>query len=204
MNAHIERLLAKRPELESRAGDVEAAFALLRDAFAAGGKALFCGNGGSAADCEHWVGELTKGFEKKRPLDAQSKSKLPDALAEGLQGALPAVPLTGFTSLSTAFANDENPELIFAQLTWGLGRAGDVLVAISTSGDSANVCHAIEAARARGMKTIALTGETGGRMAGMADVAIKAPGKRTCEIQEYHLPIYHCICLMLEDEFFGE
>lgn len=204
MNEHLANLLERHRQLESCAGDIEAAFELLRDCFAAGGKALLAGNGGSAADCEHWVGELMKGFEKKRPLDDESKSKLPDALAEGLQGALPAVPLTGFTSLSTAFANDENPELVFAQLTWGLGRAGDVLVAISTSGNSANVCHAIEAARARGMKTVALTGQTGGRMAGMADVAIKAPGTRTCQVQEYHLPIYHCICLMLEDVFFGE
>ena len=195
----MERL----PELEACAPDITAAFEIMRDCFAAGGKALFCGNGGSAADCEHWVGELMKGFEKKRPLTPDAKSGLPGALAEGLQGALPAVPLTGFTSLSTAFANDADPRLVFAQITWGLGRAGDVLVAISTSGNSPNVCRAIEAARARRMKVIALTGETGGQMAGMADVAIKAPGARICRVQEYHQPIYHCISLMLEDEFFG-
>ena len=204
MNTHMERIISSHPELEPCAAEITAAFGLMRDAFARGGKALLCGNGGSAADCEHWAAELLKGFERKRPLDAAARSLLPEALAAGLQGALPAVALTGFVSLSSAFANDVNAAFIFAQLTWALGRSGDVLIAISTSGSSANVCYALQAAGARGMKSIALTGGDGGRMAGMADVVVKVPGSRTCEIQELHLPVYHCICLMLEDEFFGE
>lgn len=203
MNEHLANLLKRHRQLEGCTGDVEAAFELLRDAFAAGAKALLVGNGGSAADCEHWVGELMKGFEKKRPLSADEKAALPPKLAESLQGALPAVPLTGFPSLSTAYANDEKPELVFAQLVWGLGRKGDVLVAISTSGDSANVIHAAHAARGRGMKVLALTGESGGELAGLADVSIRVPGSRTCHVQELHLPVYHCLSLMLEDEFFS-
>ena len=203
MNEHLARLIGRHGELRGCEADVIAAFEILRDSFAAGGKALFCGNGGSAADCEHWCAELLKGFEKKRPLPQDAKTMLPAALGGSLQGALPAIPLTGFPSLSTAFANDVEPKLIFAQLVWGLGRKGDVLVAISTSGNAENVRLALEAAKAKGMKTVGLTGETGGKIAPVADVTIKVPRRRTLEVQELHLPVYHCLCLMLEDEFFG-
>jgi len=202
MDKHLSWLIGRYPALECCADGVMNAFEVMRDCFSGGGKALVCGNGGSAADAEHWCAELMKGFEKKRPLDAALKSRLPGDMAEALQGALPAIPLTGFISLTTAFANDVRPELIFAQMTLGLGREGDVLVGISTSGNSKNVCRALEVAKARGLKTIGLTGRGGGRVAELSDVAIQVPAVRTCEVQEYHLPVYHCISLMLEDEFF--
>ena len=154
---------------------------------------LLCGNGGSAADAEHWAGELLKGFVQKRPLNSVEKSGLPADLALKLQGALPAIPLTGFVSLGTAFANDVDPNLTFAQLVWGLGRPGDVLIGISTSGNARNVCMAMEAARVRGMLRIGLSGKTGGDLCSLCNVCIKAPATETYLIQEYHLPIYHCL-----------
>jgi len=199
----LEDLLQRFPTLDVCAGDIERAFALLRDCYAGGGKALVCGNGGSAADAEHWSGELLKSFVRKRPLAADARRGLSARLAEGLQGALPMIPLTGFLSFRTAFANDADPELVFAQLVWALGRPGDVLVALSTSGDSANVCLAAEAASARGMRTVALTGETGGRLAELADVCIRTPARETHLVQELHMPVYHCLSLMLEDAFFA-
>jgi D-sedoheptulose 7-phosphate isomerase len=203
VNKHLTWLIERHPALECCADDIARAFEIMRDSFRAGGKTLFCGNGGSAADAEHWCAELMKGFEKKRPLDAALKSRLPGDVADVLQGALPAIPLTGFISLSTAFANDVRGDLIFAQMVLGLGRPGDVLVGISTSGNSKNVCHALEVAKARDLKTIGLTGRGGGRVVELSDVAISVPAIRTCEVQEYHLPVYHCISLMLEDEFFA-
>ena len=203
MNGPLKDLLDRVPALAVCAADIERAFSLLRDCYAAGRKALVCGNGGSAADAEHWAGELLKSFVRKRPLPADARQGLSPKLAQGLQGALPMIPLTGFLSFRTAFANDADPDLEFAQLVWALGRPGDILVALSTSGDSANVCLAAEAASARGMKTIALTGETGGKLAGLADVCVRAPASRTHLVQELHLPVYHCLSLMLEDAFFA-
>jgi D-sedoheptulose 7-phosphate isomerase len=199
----LEELLQRLPALVVCAGDIERAFALLRDCYTGGGKALVCGNGGSAADAEHWSGELLKSFVRKRPLAADARRGLSARLAGGLQGALPMIPLTGFLSFRTAFANDADPDLVFAQLVWALGRPGDVLVALSTSGDSANIWLAAEAASARGMKTVALTGESGGRLADLADVCIRAPARETHLVQELHMPVYHCLSLMLEDAFFG-
>jgi D-sedoheptulose 7-phosphate isomerase len=195
-------MLKRRPELGPCVDDLVKAFGTLRDCFGSGGKVLVCGNGGSAADSEHIVGELMKGFERRRPLCAADKAKLPPALADSLQNGLPAVPLTGFLSLATAFANDVKAELVFAQLVWTLGRPGDVLVGLSTSGNAANMIHAFAAARGRGMKAIAFTGASGGECAPIVDVCVRAPSSRTCEVQECHLPLYHCLCLMLEDEFF--
>jgi len=199
----LEDLIQRLPTLAVCAGDIERAFALLRDCYTGGGKALVCGNGGSAADAEHWSGELLKSFVRKRPLAADARRGLSARLAEELQGALPMIPLTGFLSFRTAFANDADPDLVFAQLVWALGRPGDVLVALSTSGDSANIWLAAEAASARGMKTVALTGESGGRLADLADVCIRAPARETHLVQELHMPVYHCLSLMLEDAFFG-
>jgi len=204
MNPHIANLLRRCPQLDCCRPDVEKTFAILRDSFQGGGKLLLCGNGGSAADAEHWAGELLKGFGQKRPLSQSDKQSLPEALGLKLQGALPVIPLTGFVSLSTAFANDVDPDLIFAQLVWGLGRPGDVLVGISTSGNARNVCAAMDAAKARGMHRVGLSGRTGGRLNLHCDLCIKVPADETYLIQELHLPIYHCLCLMLEDEFFGE
>ena len=200
---HLENLLQRAPALASCRDSILNAFTLLRHSFRAQGKLLICGNGGSAADAEHWAGELLKGFCRKRPLDAMARTKLPALLADGLQGALPVIPLTGFPAFTSAFANDESPELAFAQLAWGLGNPHDVFVGISTSGNARNVCAAAQAARARGLATIALTGELGGALRPLCDVAICVPARETYLVQELHLPIYHCLSLMLEDEFFA-
>ena len=203
MNQHLEALVRRAPALETCTPDIETAFEALRDCFAGGGKALACGNGGSAADAEHWAGELLKGMLKSRPVHASSHPTLPPRLAERLQGALPMIPLTGFLSYHTAFGNDVDPELVFAQLVWALGRPGDVLIAISTSGQSENVCAAAEAASAKGMAVVALTGADGGRLRKLADIAIRVPAHETHLVQELHLPVYHCLSVMLEDEFFA-
>lgn len=184
-------------------GEIEKSFEVLRDCFQRGGKLLLCGNGGSAADAEHWAGELLKGFACKRPLKASEKVELLSELGGKLQGALPAIPLTGFVSLGTAFANDVDPNLTFAQLVWGLGKPGDVLIGISTSGNARNVCAAMETAKARGMYRLGLSGRSGGRLNSHCDLCVKVPADETYLIQELHLPIYHCLCLMLEDEFFS-
>jgi len=200
---HLENLLQRAPSLAPCSDAIRNAFTLLRHSFRAQGKLLICGNGGSAADSEHWAGELLKGFCRKRPLDANARTKLPPQLADRLQGALPVIPLTGFPSFATAFANDETPELAFAQLTWGLGNPHDVFVGISTSGNARNVCAAAQAARARGLAAIGLTGESGGALKPLCNVTICVPARETYLVQELHLPIYHCLSLMLEDEFFA-
>ncbi len=201
---HLEQLLKRRPELTACESEIQTAVEKMTASFRNGGKLLLCGNGGSAADAEHWSGELLKGFEKSRRLSTEARARLPQVLADNLQEGLPVIPLTSFVSLQTAFANDVDPQLSFAQLVWSLGIAKDVLVGISTSGNAANVCHAVEAAKAKGLTTIGLTGADGGKLRKLVDLCICAPGTRTCLIQEHHLPIYHTICLMLEEEFFGE
>lgn len=203
MNRHLDELLDRFPALAGCVADTERAFELLRDCYSGGGKVLICGNGGSAADAEHWAAELLKGFMSKRPLPPDARKGLTPRLAEKLQGALPTIPLTGFVSYRTAFANDVDPDLVFAQLVWALGRPGDVLAALSTSGESTNVCLAAEVASAREMKVLALTGEDGGQLAKLADVCVRVPARQTHLVQEYHLPVYHCLSLMLEDEFFA-
>ena len=174
-----------------------------RASFAAGGKLLLCGNGGSAADADNWAAELLKGFVKKRPLPPEERSQLSTEVAERLQGALPAIPLTSFAAFQTAFANDVDSTFAFAQLVWALGAGGDVLVGISTSGQAENVCAAMNAARAKNLVTVGLTGQSGGRLKELTDVCIRAPASETHRVQELHLPIYHCLCLMLEEAFFG-
>lgn len=203
-STQLDELEKRLPALSGCRNDLDHAFKTMRDAYRAGGKVLLCGNGGSAADADHWAGELLKGFRKNRVLSVEDKAQLPPHLAEQLQGALATIPLTGMNALSTAFANDVSPELSFAQMVWGLGKAGDVFVGISTSGNAKNVCAAAQAARARGLRTIALTGENGGVLKSLCDIAICAPAKETYLIQEYHLPIYHCLSTMLEDYFFPE
>lgn len=203
MSRHLEQLGQRHPALKECAADIQTAFEMIRDSFRQGGTLLICGNGGSAADAEHWAGELLKGFESKRPLSGEERQGLRPELAQQLQGAMRAIPLTGFLSLRTAYNNDVNPKLEFAQLVWALGRPGDVLVGISTSGNSESVLFAVETARAKGLKTIGLSGLTGGKLRAEADLCLRVPASRTLEVQEYHLPIYHVLCLMLEDEFFG-
>ena len=190
--------------------DIEAAFRLLVDCFTRGGKLLLCGNGGSAADCDHIVGELMKGYLKPRRLPPETRALLAEAdpeigpgLGRSLQGALPAINLTAGAALLSAFGNDVKGEHAFAQAVYGHGRRGDVLFGLSTSGNAANVRAALCVARAMGLSTIGLTGEGGGKMAGRCDVMIAVPAKRTFEIQELHLPVYHCLCAMVEAHFFG-
>lgn len=200
---HLTNLLQRRPELAGASKSILQAYEVLRKSFRSGGKVLFCGNGGSAADADHWAGELLKGFCKKRPLSKKERGSLRPAIASKLQGALTAIPLTSFPAASTAFGNDVDPDLAYAQLTSALGRRGDVFVGLSTSGNAKNVCAAAEVARAKGLKVIALTGASGGKLKPLTDVCICAPTRETYRAQEYHLSIYHCLSLMLEEEFFG-
>lgn len=196
----VQEFLTHRPELAPCATDIAATCRALAACFRAGGRVYLCGNGGSAADCEHWAGELLKGFYSRRP-PRLKRGRIPPALRR-LQEGLPAIPLTGFVSLRTAVANDIAGELEFAQLVWALGRPGDVLVAISTSGNARNVALAAEAARSRNMWVIGLSGAHGGRLRQFARPCICVPASRTHLIQELHLSVYHAICLALEAEFF--
>ncbi|RXZ84325.1 SIS domain-containing protein [Paenibacillaceae bacterium] len=210
MNAVTEKLFQKYPELSGCENDIMAAFAALKQCYENGGKVLLCGNGGSASDCEHIVGELMKGFLLQRPVSAGLREKLrqaagddADYIADHLQGALPAISLVSHSALITAFANDVAADMIFAQQVLGYGKPGDVLLGISTSGNSANVLRALQVASALGLSTIGLTGRSGGLMAKHCDVTICVPWDTTIDIQERHLPVYHTLCIMLEEAFFG-
>lgn len=182
----------------------------MEECYENGGKLLVAGNGGSAADAEHIVGELMKGFKMPRKPESAFAEKLVaenhelgSVLAENLQGALPAIALDGHPALSTAYMNDCEPLLCFAQQVNGYGKTGDVFLGISTSGNSKNVLFAATTAHAKGLKVIGLTGAKDSKLKDMSDVCIKAPQTETYMIQELHLPIYHCLCLMLEDKFYG-
>jgi D-sedoheptulose 7-phosphate isomerase len=206
---HIDLLVERYPSLEPAKNDIVAAYLLLEESYKNGGKLLVAGNGGSAADAEHIVGELMKGFKLPRKPEADFAEKLVEenqelgsVLAENLQGALPAIALDGHPALSTAYMNDCEPLLCFAQQVNGYGKSGDVFLGISTSGNSKNVLFAATTAHAKGMKVIGLTGAKDSKLKDMSDVCIKAPQTETYMIQELHLPIYHCLCLMLEDKFF--
>lgn len=208
---HIDLLVERYPSLETSKKDIIAAYLLMEECYENGGKVIIAGNGGSAADAEHIVGELMKGFKMSRKLDDDFSSKLIResqelglVLAENLQGALPAIALDGHPALSTAYMNDCEPLLCFAQQVNGYGNAGDIFLGISTSGNSKNVLYGAVTARAKGMKVIGLTGAMDSKLKEMSDVCIKAPQTETYMIQELHLPIYHCLCLMLEDRFFSE
>ena len=207
---HIDLLVERYPSLESAKNDIVAAYLLLEESYENGGKLLVAGNGGSAADAEHIVGELMKGFKLPRKPEADFAEKLVEenqelgsVLAENLQGALPAIALDGHPALSTAYMNDCEPLLCFAQQVNGYGKSGDVFLGISTSGNSKNVLFAATTAHAKGMKVIGLTGAKDSKLEDMSDVCIKAPQTETYMIQELHLPIYHYLCLMLEDKFYG-
>lgn len=206
----IDTLIQRYPALAGCREAMEKAGDLLIRSFAADGKLLVCGNGGSCADSGHIVGELMKGFRLMRPLPRTEREKLmalfPEEgayLAEHLQGALPAVSLPDQTAVLTAFGNDVAADMGFAQLVYGYGRPGDVLLAISTSGNSRNVVNAARIARWREMTVIGLTGLKPGRLDGLAQVVIHAPGEDTAAVQELHLPIYHTLCSLCEDRFFG-
>lgn len=203
MSYHFQTLFQRYPALDPCREDIQRAYKLLSSSFKQEGKLLLCGNGGSAADSDHWAGEMLKGFGHPRPLAESTRQGMPPAMAARLQWAFPVIPLTSFPALSTAFCNDVNPEYLFAQLVLALGRKGDVLAVLSTSGNSANVCRAVEVARARKIPVLALTGQTGGRLKELADVCICVPSTITPHVQELHLPIYHCLSLMLEEDFVG-
>jgi D-sedoheptulose 7-phosphate isomerase len=211
MNERLQTLVAKYPDLDACVDDIQAAYELLLHCYTNKGKVLFCGNGGSAADSEHLVGELMKGYLRARPVPPDVRQALSDAfpeqgayLADHLQGALPAISLVSQTALLTAFANDVAADMIFAQQVYGYGNAGDVLVGISTSGNSSNVLHALRVARTMGLRTLGITGASGGAMNDLCDVTIRVPWEQTTDIQERHLAIYHALCAMLEDEFFAD
>lgn len=204
------RLIARYPALDSCCRDIVTATETLRDVFASGRKLLICGNGGSAADSEHIVGELMKGFLKKRPVDEAVRASLEGIagregaeIAACLQGALPAIALTSQVSLTSAISNDTRANMVFAQQVYGLGGPGDALLGISTSGNSSNVVNAFIVAKGLNLRTIALTGRSGGRLSSLADVVIRVPADGVAEIQELHLPVYHALCIALEDSFFA-
>lgn len=207
---HVELLMERYPSLASCKNDIIKAYELLEASYAMGRKLLVCGNGGSASDSEHIVGELMKEFKLKRRVYREQAERmreispnLGEVLATNLQGALPAISLTGHSSLTTAFMNDSEPELIFAQQVNGYGKTGDVYLGISTSGNSRNVLYAAVTAKSKGMKVIGLTGQRENQLMQYADVCIRVPETETYRIQELHLPVYHCLCMMLEDKFFG-
>lgn len=210
VNKHIETLVSRYPELAVCKEDIQKAYEILEEAYSNNCKLLVCGNGGSASDSEHIVGELMKEFKLKRKVYAdqaeamkQIDPEMGTTLAENLQGALPAICLTGHSSLTTAFMNDANADLVFAQQVNGYGKAKDVFLGISTSGNSKNVMYAAITAKAKGLKVIGLTGARESKLYRLADCCIRVPEIETYKIQEYHLPVYHCLCLMLEDHFFG-
>ena len=207
----LNDLTDRYPKLQICKDDIKKAYDLLSQCFAGGNKLLVCGNGGSAADAEHIVGELMKGFKCQRKLNDNYKERLKnidvemgDKLAENLQGTLPAIALDGHIALSTAYMNDCDPQLCFAQQVNGYGKNGDVLLGISTSGNSKNVVYAAVTAKAKGMMVIGLTGEKNSKMSEMSDVCIRVPETETFKVQELHLPVYHCLCLMLENDFWGK
>lgn len=207
---HINLLVKRYPSLESVKNDIIAAYLLMEECYESGGKLIVAGNGGSAADAEHIVAELMKGFKMLRKIDVgfaenliSEDQELGTFLAENLQGALPAIALDAHSVFSTAYINDCEPLLCFAQQINGYAKAEDVFLAISTSGNSKNILYAATTAHAKGLKVIGLTGAKDSKLKAMSDVCIKAPEIETYMIQELHLPIYHCLCLMLEEKFFG-
>lgn len=209
MNKEIDILVERYPQLSCIANDLYSCYSIIADCYKKGGKLLIAGNGGSAADAEHIVGELMKGFKLQRKVDEEFASRLCDlneelgsVLAQNLQGALPAIALDGHPALSTAYMNDCEPLLCFAQQVNGYGKEGDVFLGISTSGNSKNILYAALTAHAKGMKVIGLTGANNNKLEQMSDVCIKVPENETYMIQELHLPVYHCLCLMLEHLFF--
>ncbi|MBE7043139.1 MAG: SIS domain-containing protein [Ruminococcaceae bacterium] len=198
----MERLLKRYPVLEACKAEIQQAIMFLEQSVKNGGTILICGNGGSCSDSIHISGELLKGFLSKRPLKEEDKQKLGE-MGEYLQYGIPAIPLPSLDGVISAFANDVDPKLVYAQLVWALGREGDVLLALTTSGNSENVVKACEAAKAKGMKVIGLTGERSCQLDLSCDTVIHAPATHTYQVQELHLPIYHEICMQLEENLFG-
>lgn len=209
-NKYLEDLIRRYPIMKSIEEQIFGSFHTMKSCFANDGKLLLAGNGGSAADCEHMAGELMKRFKIPRPVKPLFAQRLREidyvrgsVLARNLECALMAIPLVDHTALTTACLNDVDGLSVFAQQLFGYGRAGDVFLGISTSGNSQNIINAAIVAKALGIKVIGLTGADGGELASMADIVVKVPEKETYKIQELHLPIYHCWCMMLEQTFFS-
>lgn len=207
---HIDNLIIRYPQLNSIKHDIIDAYLVMEKCYRNHGKLLIAGNGGSAADSEHMAGELMKKFKLNRPVSKEFAERLKEVdrgrgkyLAHNLECSLTAIPLVAHEALTTAYMNDADSLGVFAQQLFGYGQAGDVFLGISTSGNSENILNAAVVARASGIKVIGLTGGKGGKLADMADVLVCVSESETYVIQELHLPIYHCWCLMLEDKFFG-
>ena len=208
---HVDLLISRYPKLASIKKPIVEGYLVMEECYSHDGKLMIAGNGGSAADSEHIAGELMKRFKNPRPVTSDFAEKLIKVdpvrgplLAKNLERGLMAIPLVAHEALSTAYINDVDGYGVFAQQLLGFGRSGDVFLGISTSGNSQNVMNAVAVAKAIGIKVIGLTGANGGELAKAADVVVKAPETETYMVQELHLPIYHCWCLMLEDRFFGE
>ncbi len=195
----MKELIKRHPKLESCKEDIQKALELIINTYENGGKILLCGNGGSAADCEHIVGELMKGFKKQRRVRDVS-----EPLASHLQGALPAISLPSQSALFTAFCNDIEPSAVYAQLLYGYANKNDLLIGLSTSGNSKNVVNAFMLAKEMGVASIAITGENESKLSALADITIKAPETETYKVQELHLPIYHYLCAEVEAHFWEE
>ncbi len=204
----MEKLLKRYPELEGIKNKIFDARALIINTYENGNKLLLCGNGGSASDCEHIAGELMKSFKRKRPISAELAERLSvygadgEMLAETLEGGLPAISLCGHPALSTAYANDREPYVVFAQQVNAMGKEGDLLIALTTSGNSKNCLYACMVAKAMGIKVISITGEGGGKIAELSDVCLRLPESETYLVQELTLPLYHYLCAEAEDYFF--
>ena len=188
-------LIERHPSLDGCKDDIARALEIMTECYKNGGKLLLCGNGGSAADCEHISGELLKGFLLRRENEGE--------VASCLQRGVAAIPLPSFSASLSAFANDVEPSLIYAQLVYALGRQGDVWMGLSTSGNSKNVVEAARVARSMGLVTVGLTGESGGELSSLCDVTVRVPASETYLVQEYHLPVYHAICAEVEQRLFG-
>ncbi|WIH84036.1 SIS domain-containing protein [Brachyspira pilosicoli] len=205
----MANLIERFKELEPIKGNIDSAIESIISCYKNGNKVLIAGNGGSACDSEHIAGELLKSFVKKRPIKEEIRKELlsmedGEYIADNLEAPLRAIALTSHMGLSTAYLNDRDPYLIFAQQLLGFGDKGDVFIAISTSGNAKNIIHACKVAKAMGIKIISFTNNHGGKLAEMADIAIKAPAKETYIAQEYHEAIYHEICIRVEEYFFKE
>jgi len=210
VQAIFDELMTRYPILKSCSDEILTAYTLIESCYTSGGKVMICGNGGSAADSDHIVGELMKGFLLRRPVDTEIRNELTELfgedgiyLADNLQGALPAINLTAQSAIQTAFANDVAPDMVFAQQVYGYAALGDVLIGLSTSGNSANVVNAAKIAKLKGAFVIAMTGAGGGKLRTLSDAVIAVPETETFKIQELHLPIYHALCAMIEAHFFG-
>ncbi len=207
----LKTLIERYPVLESCKDTAQNAAKAIIDCYENGGKVLICGNGGSCADGDHIVGELMKGFLKKRPISDEQKAQMKrncqlvdDEILNKLQCGLPAISLPSISALNSAFCNDVDPELIYAQSLMSLGRKGDILIALSTSGNSKNVFAAAKVARSLGVTVIGMTGLTGGKLKDVSDICINVPETETYKIQELHLPVYHYICAAVEEHFYAE